>query len=98
MTNDKTHPDANVHGIGPDTDGGPNPHYRPPEHKCPPEVADEHKRAVCEGMYIERTDELLGLVEALQAIIGLCGGHDEQSKAITKIAEDAIAEYAWWTQ
>ena len=46
--------------------------------------------------YAERTDEVLGLVEALDAIRALCAGHDEQSKAITKIADDAIAEHAAW--
>ncbi len=68
----------------------------PPKHNC--EVGDELDRSVCEGIYTDRTDELLGLVEALRAIIGLCGGADEHSQQITKIAEDAIREHASWTK
>jgi hypothetical protein len=59
---------------------------------------DALSRDVCEGMYADRTDEVLGLVEALDAILALCAGHDEQSKAISKICNDAIMEYALWTQ
>lgn len=59
---------------------------------------DAISQGVCEGLYQDRTDECLGLVEALQAVIGLCGGYDEQMKAITKICQDAITEHAAWTR
>lgn len=59
---------------------------------------DSSAASVCEGMYAERTDEVLGLVEALQAIRTLAGGHGEQAKAITKIVDDAIEEHAAWTR
>lgn len=67
----------------------------PCEHNC---SDDAISQSVCEGLYQDRTDECLGLVSALKAVIGLCGGHDEQAKAITKICEDAITEYASWTR
>jgi hypothetical protein len=59
---------------------------------------DPYARSVCEGMYAERTDELLGLVEALLAIRALVGGHNKQSRAVTKIVDDAIEEHAAWTR
>lgn len=59
---------------------------------------DEYARTVCEGMYVKRTDELLGLVEALRAIRALAGGYGEQAKAITKLVDDAIKEHAAWTR
>jgi hypothetical protein len=62
------------------------------------ECADEDARDVCEDVYADRTNEVLGLVEALHAIAGLCAGHSEQSKAITKIIEDSIEEHAAWTR
>lgn len=61
-------------------------------------ATDESARDVCEGMYGERTDEVLGLVEALLAIKTLCGGYAEQEKRITKIIDDAIEEHAAWTR
>lgn len=59
---------------------------------------DEDGQSVCEGTYGQRTDEVLGLVEALQAISALCAGYDDQSQAITKIINDAISEHAAWTE
>lgn len=61
-------------------------------------ATDESAASVCDGMYGERTDEVLGLVEALDAIRALAGGHGEQAKAISKIIDDAIEEHAAWTQ
>lgn len=59
---------------------------------------EPHDAEMCDDIYIERTDEVLGLVEALDAINTLCGGHDEQSRAVQKIVADAIKEHAKWTQ
>lgn len=61
--------------------------------------ADEpHDVEMCDDIYSERSGEVLGLVEALDAIKTLCGGHDEQSRAVQKIVDDAIQEHARWTQ
>jgi hypothetical protein len=59
---------------------------------------NESAREVCEGIYAQRTDEVLGLVEALGAIRTLFGGRSEQAKAVTKIIDDAIKEHAAWTR
>lgn len=54
---------------------------------------DPHARQVCDGIYADRVDDVLELCEALMAIRTLCGGHSEQSKAITEIVDKAIEEH-----
>lgn len=61
-------------------------------------ATDENAASVCEGMYGDRTNEVLGLVEALLAIRALHGGHTKQSRAVTEIIDAAIEEHAAWTR
>lgn len=52
-------------------------------------ATDSVSRDVCEGMYAERTNDVLALCEALRAVYALAG----QNKEIAKIVEDAIREH-----
>lgn len=45
--------------------------------------------AVCEGMYVDRVDDILGLVEALRAVYGLAGENPE----VKRIVHEAIAQH-----
>jgi hypothetical protein len=51
--------------------------------------ADRSARDVCEGMYVEKCDDVNGLCEALRAVLALAG----ESAEIRKIVDDAIAEH-----
>lgn len=44
ITDEPEAPGANVHGIGPDTAGGPNPDFVPDELPAPPPPADTDAR------------------------------------------------------
>ena len=50
---------------------------------------DPFAKDVCEGIYGDRVDSNLGLVEALRAVYALVG----QDKQVRKIIEDAIEEH-----
>lgn len=50
---------------------------------------DEHSRAVCEALYAENCDDVIGLCEALRAVLSLAG----ESKEIRRVIEGAISEY-----
>jgi hypothetical protein len=52
-------------------------------------ATDPIAEQVCNAIYQERTDDNLGLCEALRAIYALCG-EDEQ---IVKIINDALQDY-----
>lgn len=51
--------------------------------------ADHSARDVCEGMYAEKCDDVIGLCEALRAVLALAG----ESAEIRQIVDDAIAEH-----
>jgi len=51
--------------------------------------ADSSARDVCEGMYAEKCDDVIGLCEALRAVLALAG----ESAEVRKIVADAIAEH-----
>lgn len=68
------------------------------QHGVKHKTGEEHDAEMCDDIYSQRSGEVLGLVEALDAIATLCGGHDEQSRAVQKIVEDAIGEHAKWTR
>lgn len=51
--------------------------------------ADSSARDVCEGMYAEKCDDVIGLCEALRAVLALAG----ESAEVRKIVDDAIAEH-----
>jgi hypothetical protein len=50
---------------------------------------DRSAQDVCEGMYVEKCDDVIGLCEALRAVLALAG----ESAEIRKIVADAIAEH-----
>jgi hypothetical protein len=50
--------------------------------------ADPQYKAVCEGIYAEKCDDVLKLQEALRAVYALAG----EDKEIAKIVHEAIAE------
>lgn len=50
---------------------------------------DKYAKDVCDGIYGDRVDSNLGLVEALRAVYALVG----QNKQVRKIIEDAIQEH-----
>ncbi len=56
------------------------------KHDC---ADDETSQSVCEGMYLEKCDDVNGLCEALRAIYALAGENPE----IAKIVQDAINEH-----
>lgn len=51
--------------------------------------ADRSAQDVCEGMYAEKCDDVIGLCEALRAVLALAG----ESAEVRKIVADAIAEH-----
>ena len=50
---------------------------------------DSYSRDVCEGMYQEKCDDVIGLCEALRAVLALAG----QDKQIRAIVDKAIREH-----
>jgi hypothetical protein len=50
---------------------------------------DEYARDVCEGMYAEKCDDVIGLCGALRAVLALAG----QNKEVRRVIEEAIAEH-----
>ena len=50
---------------------------------------DPSARDVCVGLYIEKCDDVIGLCEALRAVLALAG----ESAEVRKIVEEAIAEH-----
>jgi hypothetical protein len=52
-------------------------------------VTDPHARAVCEGMYIEKCDDVLSLVDALNAVYSLAG----ESAEVARITQAAIRKH-----
>lgn len=52
-------------------------------------VNDSYSRDVCEGMYQEKCDDVLGLCEALRAVLALAG----ENKEVRRIVESAINEH-----
>ena len=50
---------------------------------------DRYSRTVCEGMYAEKCDDVIGLCEALRAVLALAG----ENKEVRGIVEKAIAEH-----
>lgn len=50
---------------------------------------DRYSRDVCDGMYEEKCDDVIGLCEALRAVLALAG----ESAEIRKVVEDAITEH-----
>ena len=55
-------------------------------------LTDEYAKDVCEGMYSEKVDQILDLIEALEAIATLNAGRNKQCQEIRRIALTAIAE------
>lgn len=55
-------------------------------------ATDESARQVCEAMYVEKVDEVLALIEALEAVATLNAGTDPQSIEVRGIALKAIGE------
>jgi hypothetical protein len=54
---------------------------------------DKIAQQVCDGMWADRADDVLGLVEALKAVRTLAG----ESEEVRKTIDDAIEEHAKWT-
>lgn len=50
---------------------------------------DRYARDVCEGMYAEKCDDVIGLCEALRAVLALAGEDAE----VRRVIEEAIAEH-----
>ena len=50
---------------------------------------DRYARDVCEGMYAEKCDDVIGLCEALRAVLALVGEMAE----VRRVIEAAIAEH-----
>lgn len=50
---------------------------------------DSYAKDVCEGMYQEKCDDVLGLCEALRAVLALAG----ENKEVQRIVEKAISEH-----
>lgn len=50
---------------------------------------DRYARDVCEGMYAEKCDDVIGLCEALRAVLALAG----ESPEVRRVIEEAIAEH-----
>lgn len=50
---------------------------------------DEHARTVCEGMFIQKCDDVNELVAALRAVYAIAG----EDPQVRKIVEDAINEH-----
>lgn len=50
---------------------------------------DGFARDVCEGMYAEKCDDVIGLCEALRAVLALAG----ENKEVARIVEAAIQEH-----
>lgn len=50
---------------------------------------DHYSRSVCEAMYQEKCDDVIGLCEALRAVLALAG----QNKEVRRVIEDAIKEH-----
>jgi hypothetical protein len=50
---------------------------------------DSSARNVCEGMYAEKCDDVIGLCEALRAVLALAG----ESAEVRAIVDEAIAEH-----
>lgn len=50
---------------------------------------DRYAKDVCEGMYAEKCDDVIGLCEALRAVLALVG----EDKLVRKIVEEAISEH-----
>lgn len=48
-----------------------------------------YSRDVCEGMYQEKCDDVIGLCEALRAVLALAGENAE----VRKVVHDAISEH-----
>lgn len=51
--------------------------------------SDVYAKDVCEGMYLEKCNDVNGLCEALRAVLALAG----ESEEIRRIIEQAIAEH-----
>ena len=49
---------------------------------------DQHSRDVCEGMYAEKCDDVIGLCEALRAVLALAGENKEVRRVIEKAIHD----------
>lgn len=64
------------------------PYYRNVGHddEC---ATSESARTVCEGMYMERTGNIIQLCAALRAVYAIAGENPE----VRKIVEDAISEH-----
>ena len=52
-------------------------------------LTDQASRDVCDGMYVDKCDDVLGLCEALRAVLALAG----EDPQVRKIVDDAIAEH-----
>lgn len=50
---------------------------------------DQYARQVCEGMYQEKCDDVIGLCEALRAVLALAG----ENKEVRRVIEAAITEH-----
>lgn len=51
--------------------------------------ADRFAKDVCEAMYVEKCDDVIGLCEALRAVLAIAG----QDKNVRAIVEQAISEH-----
>lgn len=59
---------------------------RPHDREC---TNDHYARSVCEGMWIDKCDDVNALVEALKAVYALAG----QNKEVARIVNDVIAKH-----
>lgn len=54
-------------------------------------LTDPYTKDVCEGMYAEKVDEVLALVQTLEGIATLSAGYSQESKELRKFALQGIA-------
>ena len=59
---------------------------RPHDREC---TNDHYARSVCDGMWIDKCDDVNAMVEALQAVYALAG----QNKEVARIVNETIAKH-----